>query len=204
MWFGDSGTIQLPVSPGCLRNPSCSLSARIQQGVRYQHILHLTCSYFLCLTFIRETELYPLDNLYTAALFSVWVTQDTLELFCVSCWAKSIWQQPSVVVPAAGIILPQIQPSHPAGRRRKTIATSNQELGNCPYMAWKALWVGISLEKAVWPLLCSLSSVRYGVRLCQKATRSQRGCTVWYYWKGTSWTLERGMSWCPHVKILLI
>lgn len=174
VWFGDSGMFQLPVSPGCPRNPSCSLSPRTQQRVWYQHILRLTCSYFLCLTFIRETELYPLDNLYTAAVFSVRVTQDTLELFCFSCWAESIWQQSSVVVPSAGIIFSQIQLSHPAGRR-EAIATSTEEPGNCPYMAWKALWVGISLEKAVGPLLCSLSSVRYGVRLCQKATWSQRG-----------------------------
>lgn len=81
--------------------------------------------------------------------------------FFISCCAQSFRQCPQILVLAAGIALtsqptlPLLEPRHPVGTGRETIATSTDQLGNCPYMAWKELREGISMDKAVQPFLSS-------------------------------------------------
>lgn len=201
VWFGDSGMIQLPVSPGCPRNPSCSLSPRTQQRVRYQHILRLTCSYFLCLTFIRETELYPLDNLYTAAVFSVRVTQDTLELFVSLAELRASGSNPVLLSHLqvlsfprfnSAILLAEGKPSQLWGARKLPLHGMESTVG------WDQPGKGCTASA----LQLVLSEIwREAV---PKGNMIPERVAVWYYWKGMYWMLERGMSWCPHVKILLI
>lgn len=132
-----------------------------------------TCNYCLCLTSIRETKPCPLDNLYTAAAFPS-VTQDMLKLFCISCCAEDYRQWPS---DCSGcryypqpVLSASIQTS--CGQWKRKHHKQYQWLGNWPYMAWKELQEGISMEEAVGPFLNSAACYKWdNVRLCQKATR---------------------------------
>lgn len=114
-----------------------------------------TCSYCLCLTFIRETKPCPLDNLYTAAAFPSESPRTWLSCFVSLAGLRTTDSDPESLswlqaLPSSHALC--FYPDIPWQWRRKH-HKQHWCLGNWPYMAWKEL-----RKASVWKRLYGLSS----------------------------------------------